>query len=1233
VTQLSPHPDRPARLAALERLLRERIVVLDGAMGTMLQRARLGEAEVRGERFAAWPWDLRGNHDILVLTRPEVVREIHAAYLAAGADVVETNTFNATAISQGEYGTAGLVPEINRVAAALARDAADAAARADGRPRFVAGVLGPTNRTLSISPDVADAAARNVEFPALAAAYREAAEGLLDGGADLLLIETVFDTLNAKAAIFGVEELFDARGGRVPVWVSGTIVDASGRTLSGQTAEAFVISVAHARPLLLGLNCALGARALRPHIEELARATAAFVSVHPNAGLPNELGGYDETPETMAADIRGFAERGLVNLVGGCCGTTPEHIAAIAEAVRGLPPRVPPELPRRLRLSGLEPLVVGPDTGLVNIGERTNVTGSRRFAKLIAAGDWDAALGVARQQVENGAQCLDVNFDEALLDGPASMTRFLRMAAGEPAVAKVPFVVDSSRWEVIESGLRCVQGKAIVNSLSLKEGEAEFERHARLVHRYGAAAIVMAFDEKGQADTARRKVEILERAHRILVERVGFPPDDVIVDANIFAVGTGIAEHAGYGVAFLDAVRELKRRLPRARTSGGLSNLSFAFRGNDPVREALHAVFLYHALPAGLDLAIVNAGALPIYEDIPAELRELCEDLVLDRRPDATERLLEFAQGMTRAPRTREEDAAWRGLPVAERLAHALVEGIADHVEADAEEARLAAVRPLDVIEGPLMAGMNRVGDLFASGRMFLPQVVKSARVMKRAVAHLVPFIEAERDGGAPETRGHVLLATVKGDVHDIGKNIVAVVLQCNNFAVTDLGVMVPAARILERAREVDADLIGLSGLITPSLDEMGYVAEQLEREGFDRPLLIGGATTSRLHTALRIAPRYSAPVVHVADASRAVGVVSRLLQPGGRAEVAAEVLADQAALRESYGEGPERRLAPLAEARTRRLVPDLGRPVPRPADPGPRVTAPWPLADLVDRIDWTPFFQAWELRGTFPALLDDPVRGAAARDLWRDAQALLDRLVREGRLEARAVAGFWPAASEGDDIVVFADEGRSAVRAVIPTLRQQMARNDARANLALADFVAPRGSGVPDWIGGFAVTAGIGLDPLVREAEARHDDFEAILLKSLADRLAEALAERLHEHVRREAWGYAPGERLDNAELVREAYQGIRPAPGYPACPDHRGKRVLFDLLGAGPAVGVALTESLAMTPASSVAGWYFWRPEATYFGVGRIGRDQAEDYATRTATPLAETEKWLGPVLGYNR
>ncbi|HJS47713.1 MAG TPA: methionine synthase, partial [Gemmatimonadales bacterium] len=930
MTPSFPPLDRPARLAALEPLLRERILVLDGAMGTMLQRARLSEEEVRGERFAGWSHDLRGNLDLLVLTRPDLVRGVHEGYLAAGADVIETNSFNATRISQAEFGTAELVPELNRAAARIARDAADAAERADGRPRYVAGVLGPTSRTLSISPDVSDPAARNVEFAGLAAAYREAAEGLLEGGADLLLVETIFDTLNAKAALFAIDELREARGDRVPVWVSGTIVDASGRTLSGQVAEAFAISVAHARPLLLGLNCALGARALRPHVEEIARSSESFVTAHPNAGLPNALGGYDETPEAMAADLRGFAERGLVNLVGGCCGTTPEHIAAIAEAVRGLPPRVPPSLPPRLRLSGLEPLVVGPDTGLVNIGERTNVTGSRRFATLVAAGDWDAALGVARQQVENGAQCVDVNFDEALLDGPAAMTRFLRIAAGEPGVARAPLVVDSSRWEVLEAGLRCLQGKGIVNSISLKEGEAEFERQARLVRRYGAAMIVMAFDERGQADSVPRKVEVLERAWRILVERVGVPPDDVILDPNIFAVGTGIAEHAGYGVAFLEAVRELKRRIPGARTSGGLSNLSFAFRGNDPVREALHAVFLFHALPAGLDLAIVNAGALPLYEDIPAELRGLSEDLVLDRRPDATERLLDYARGMARGPRAPEADAAWRALPVAERLAHALVEGIADHVEADTEEARLAAARPLDVIEGPLMAGMNRVGDLFASGRMFLPQVVKSARVMKRAVAHLVPFLEAERGGGAPEARARVLLATVKGDVHDIGKNIVGVVLQCNNFAVTDLGVMVPAARILEEARTSGADFIGLSGLITPSLDEMAYVAEQLEREGFDRPLLIGGATTSKLHTALRIAPRYSAPVVHVADASRAVGVVARLVQPGEAPRFAAEVRADQAALRESFGEGREHRLVPLAEARARRLAPDLGRPAPR---------------------------------------------------------------------------------------------------------------------------------------------------------------------------------------------------------------------------------------------------------------------------------------------------------------
>ena len=1227
-------PDnRAARIARLESLLGERIVILDGAMGTMLQRRRLSEADVRGDRFRDLPGDLKGNLDLLVLSRPDVVREVHAAYLAAGADVVETNSFNSTRISQAEFGTTDLVPELNQAAARAAREAAEAAAAADGRPRFVAGVLGPTSRTASISPDVADAAARNVTFMELAEAYREAAENLLAGGADLLLVETIFDTLNAKAAIFGIEELFEATGVRVPVWVSGTIVDASGRTLSGQTPEAFAISVAHARPLLLGLNCALGARALRPHLEELARATPAFVSVHPNAGLPNALGGYDESPESMAAELRGFAERGLVNLVGGCCGTTPEHIAAIADAVRGLPPRRPVEPAPRLRLSGLEPLVVGPDTGLVNIGERTNVTGSRRFARLVAARDWDAALGVARQQVENGAQCLDVNFDEAMLDGPGSMGRFLRLAAGEPDVTRVPLVVDSSKWDVIEAGLRCVQGKGIVNSLSLKEGEEAFERQARLVRRYGAAMIVMAFDERGQADTVERKVEILERALHILVERVGVAPDDVILDPNVFAVGTGIAEHARYGIAFLEAVRELKRRVPYARTSGGISNLSFAFRGNDAVREAMHAVFLYHALHAGLDLAIVNAGALPIYEDIEPELRERCEDLILDRRPDATERLLELARGLGPGARARVEDAAWRSLPVEARLAHALVEGVADHVEADVEEARLAARRPLDVIEGPLMAGMNRVGDLFASGKMFLPQVVKSARVMKRAVAHLVPYLEAEKSAGASRSRGHVLLATVKGDVHDIGKNIVGVVLQCNNFSVTDLGVMVPAARILDQAKHVGADIIGLSGLITPSLDEMAYVAEQLQQEGFDRPLLIGGATTSRLHTALRIAPRYEAPVVHVADASRAVGVVSRLLQPAERDRYAAEVREDQAGLREAHGEGREGRLAPLAEARARRLTPDLTAPAPRPATAGPLVLAPWPLADLVDRIDWTPFFHAWELRGSYPSILDHPEQGRAARDLWRDAQEALARLVEGAGLEARAVAAFWPAASEGDDIVVFADERRTDRRALVPTLRQQMERVDGRANLALADFVAPRDSGAPDWIGGFAVTTGVGLDRLVAEAEARHDDYQAILLKALADRLAEALAERLHERVRRELWGYAPGEALDNAALIREAYQGIRPAPGYPACPDHRGKRVLFDLLEAERAIGVRLTESLAMTPASSVAGWYFWRPEARYFGVGRIGRDQVEDYARRTGETVAETERWLGPVLAYNR
>ncbi|HEU5154257.1 MAG TPA: methionine synthase, partial [Gemmatimonadales bacterium] len=1169
------------------------------------------------------------------LTRPDIIEAIHAAYLDAGADIIETNSFNSTAVSMADYGMQSLVPELNREAAALARRVADRAEAADSRPRFVAGVLGPTNRTASLSPDVNDPGFRNIEFRQLVDAYAEAVRGLLEGGADLLMVETIFDTLNAKAAIFAIDSHFAATGERVPVWISGTITDASGRTLSGQTTEAFWNSVAHARPLVVGLNCALGARQLRQYVQDLSRVAPVFVSSHPNAGLPNAFGGYDETPETMAEVIRDFAEGGMVNIVGGCCGTTPAHIRAIAEVVRGRPPRVPASPERHCRLSGLEPLTIGPLTNFVNVGERTNVTGSRRFAKLVLEGNYEEALEVARQQVESGAQLIDVNMDEGMLDAEKAMTTFLRLVASEPGISRVPVMVDSSKWAVIEAGLRCLQGKGVVNSISLKEGEEAFVQHAELVRRYGAAVVVMAFDEQGQADTAERKVEICRRAYKILTERVGFPPEDIIFDPNIFAIATGIEEHNGYAVSYFEATRAIKTQRPHALISGGVSNVSFAFRGNNPVREAIHSVFLYHAIHAGMDMGIVNAGQLAIYDDIPPELRERVEDVVLNRRADATERLLEVADTVRGQATQPEKDLSWREAPVAERLTHALVEGIADFIVEDTEEARKQVQRPIEVIEGPLMAGMNVVGDLFGSGRMFLPQVVKSARVMKRAVAHLIPFIEAEKAANADtRTRGRVLMATVKGDVHDIGKNIVGVVLQCNNYEVIDLGVMVPSARILETAREKQVDLIGLSGLITPSLEEMSFVAGELQHAGFTTPLLIGGATTSRIHTAVKIAPQYQSPVVHVLDASRAVGVAARLLSDDLREAFTRGVASEYQAIREERAaERKEERLAPIGDARRNRLVVDWKAITPpRPSFLGVRQIAPYPLEDLVAWIDWTPFFQTWELRGHYPAILDDPEQGPAARNLLKDANELLETIVKERLLEARAVFGFLPAAAAGDDIEVSSENGKGKLT-TIRTLRQQMSRQPGRPNLALADFVAPRESGVADFIGLFAVTAGHGLDQLAKRFEQANDDYSAILAKALADRLAEALAERLHARVRREFWGYAGDESLDQLAIIREQYQGIRPAPGYPACPDHTEKRTLFDLLSAEERAGIRLTESFAMLPAASVSGYYFWRPESRYFGLGKIGKDQIEDYARRKGMSVAEAERWLAPNLGYER
>jgi len=1228
--------DRQLATKQFRSLLEQRILVLDGAMGTMIQGYGLAEQDYRGTRFAEWESDLKGNNDLLSLTRPQIIGEIHQAYLAAGADIVETNTFNSNRISLADYGMQELAVEMNVAAAALARAAADECTRANPhRPRFVAGVLGPTSRTCSISPDVNDASFRNITFEELRVAYAEAARGLLQGGADLLLIETVFDTLNAKAAVFAVRELLEELGIEVPVMISGTITDASGRTLSGQTTEAFWNSLRHASPIAFGLNCALGPAELRQYVEELAASADVAVSAHPNAGLPNEFGEYDESPQDMAREIGEWAASGFVNIVGGCCGTTPEHIRAIAEAVSPHPPRSPRKTDHRCRLSGLEPLNIGSETLFVNIGERTNVTGSARFKRLIKEGDYETALEVARQQVESGAQMVDVNMDEGMLESREVMQRFLNLVAGEPEIARVPLMIDSSKWDVIEAGLRCVQGKPVVNSISLKEGEEAFLHQARLVRRYGAATVVMAFDEQGQADTVERKVRICARAYALLTEKVGFPPEDIIFDPNIFAVATGIEEHNGYGVAFIEAARQIKQQLPDAMVSGGVSNVSFSFRGNNAVREAIHAVFLYHAIHAGMDMGIVNAGQLAIYEDIPQTLRERVTDVILDRRDDATERLLEIAgeyrgDGATRATG---EDLAWREWPVAERLAHALVKGIADNIEEDVELARQAASRPLDVIEGPLMDGMNIVGDLFGEGKMFLPQVVKSARVMKKAVAWLLPYMEARSGEQNASSAGRILLATVKGDVHDIGKNIVGVVLQCNGFEVIDLGVMVPTEKILQTARDKAVDVIGLSGLITPSLEEMVHVAHEMQRQGFGVPLLIGGATTSRIHTAVKIDPQYQQAVVYVPDASRAVGVTSRLLREGQAQDYTTEVKQTYRSLREQRASQQKTRsLATLEQARANRLQTDWSQYTPPiPAFLGTEVFDDYPLERLRERIDWTPFFQTWELSGRFPAILDDAVVGAEARNLYTDAQAQLERIVAEGWLQARGVIGFFPANACGDDVRLFSDTSRTREQATLHFLRQQMKKRGETPNLCLADYVAPEDSGLTDYLGAFAVTAGIGIERKLAEFEADHDDYNAILLKALADRLAEAFAEHLHERVRKSFWGYAADEDLDNDALIAGSYRGIRPAPGYPACPDHTEKASLWALIRPDENAGIDLTESFAMLPGASVSGFYFSHPQARYFGTGKIGLDQVKDYARRRGLQISAAERWLAPVLGY--
>ena len=1215
---------RADRLSALQNALAERILILDGATGTMYQRYELGEAEYRGDAFAHHGQDLAGDNELLTLTQPTIVREVHDAFIRAGADIIETNTFGATRIAQADYGLENEVPRLNFEAARIAREAADAA----GRPCWVAGALGPTNRTASLSPDVNDPGFRNVNFDQLVAAYEEATLALIEGGVDLILIETIFDTLNAKAAIFAVENAFEKSGITLPLILSGTITDASGRTLSGQTTEAFWAALRHAKPLAIGLNCALGAEELRQYVAILSQIADVAVSAYPNAGLPNEFGEYDQSPEAMAKVVAEFAQSGLVNLLGGCCGTTPDHIRAIADAVRGLPPRPIPKRPPALRLAGLEPFTVDGGSLFINVGERTNVTGSRRFARLIREERYDEALAVARQQVENGAQIIDINMDEGMLDSEAAMVRFLNLVAAEPDIARVPLMLDSSKWSILEAGLKCTQGKPIVNSISLKEGPEPFLEQARLARRYGAAVIVMAFDEQGQADTLARKTEICARSYALLTETADFPAEDIIFDPNIFAIGTGIEEHNNYAVDFIDACRWIKDNLPHALTSGGVSNVSFSFRGNDPVREAIHAVFLYHAVKAGLRMGIVNAGQLSIYEEIPPALRERAEDLVLNRRPDATERLLEVADQFSgQGGKAREEDLSWREAPVAERLRHALVKGLNQYIVDDTEEARLTVDHPLSVIEGPLMDGMNVVGDLFGEGKMFLPQVVKSARVMKQAVAHLIPFIEAAQDG-KKESKGTMVIATVKGDVHDIGKNIVAVVLQCNNFEVIDLGVMVPAAKILEKAREVNADLIGLSGLITPSLDEMVNVAAEMQRLGFKTPLLIGGATTSKAHTAVKIAPAYDGPVVYVTDASRSVGVASALLSEQQAPAFLESLEAEYTQVRvRQAGRRPNQRWHAFEALKA--LPPPLAAaPAPTPRRLGVQVLAPYPLEDLVAYIDWTPFFMTWELAGKFPAILTDEVVGEAATQLFADAKAMLKQIVEERWVEARAIFGFWPAERAGrDDVTLYRDEDRQDRLATLHFLRQQTIKPDGSANLSLADYVAPEG----DWVGGFAVTAGLGAEARLEAFEADHDDYQSILFKALMDRLAEALAERLHERVRKEFWGYAPEEQLAKDALIREAYRGIRPAPGYPACPDHTEKETLFALLGA-EAQGLSLTESFAMTPAASVSGWYFAHPEARYFGVGKIQQDQVIDYAARKGWTLAQAEQWLAPNLGYD-
>ena len=1231
-------------MSRFEQLLSERILILDGAMGTMIQAYKLEEEGYRGERFKDWPSDLKGNNDLLVLTQPQIIKEIHAEYLEAGADIIETNTFNANAYGMADYGMQELVYELNVAAAQVAREAADTYTVTD-KPRFVAGVLGPMPVTASMSKDVNDPGARDVTFDQLREAYTVSLQGLIDGGADIVLVETVFDTLNAKAALFAIDEFFEANEIRLPVIISGTITDASGRILTGQTPEAFWNSLRHIKPVSFGFNCALGAKELRPHVEEMSGIADCYINVHPNAGLPNAFGGFDETPEMLAEEIGDWARNGFVNIVGGCCGTTPAHIRAIAEAVSPYPPRLVPKVPVECRLSGLEACNIRDDSLFVNVGERTNVTGSAKFKRLILEESYGEALEVARQQVENGAQIIDINMDEGMLDGEQAMRTFLNLIAAEPDIARVPVMLDSSKWDIIETGLKCIQGKGVVNSISLKEGEEKFIAHAKLCRRYGAAIIVMAFDEEGQADTYARKTEICQRAYSILTEQVGFPAEDIIFDPNIFAVATGIEEHNNYGVDFIEATRWIKQHLPHAMVSGGVSNVSFSFRGNNPVREAIHAVFLYHAIQAGMDMGIVNAGQLAVYDELPQELREAVEDVVLNRSIDSTERLLDIAdkfKGDGSGGR-KEEDLEWRNWPVAKRIEHAMVKGIDSFVVEDAEEARLEFDRPIQVIEGPLMDGMNVVGDLFGAGKMFLPQVVKSARVMKKAVAHLVPYIEAEKQDGA-KSNGKILMATVKGDVHDIGKNIVGVVLQCNNFEVIDLGVMVPANQILETAKQEGVDIIGLSGLITPSLDEMVHVAREMQRLDFDIPLMIGGATTSKAHTAVKIEHNYEGATVWVKDASRAVGVSQNLISEDSKSTFVKQLREEYEQVREKHaGRRATTKWLTLDDARENKTQIDWENYTPPvPHDPGTQIFDDMPLEFLAPYIDWTPFFHTWELKGSYPKIFDDADKGKEAKKLYQDAQAMLEKVINEKWLKARAVVGIFPANSVNhDDIDVFTDDTRKKVLTTLHHLRQQSERPEGKPNRCLADFVAPKESGKRDYIGAFVVTAGIGIDEHVARFEAAHDDYSAIMLKALADRLAEAFAEHMHDRVRHINWGFETGgwvprqglesKDFNNEKLIREKYTGIRPAPGYPACPDHTEKPVLWQLLDALPNSGVSLTESYAMWPAASVSGWYFSHPKSSYFAVGKINKDQVENYAKRKGMMLEEAERWLAPNLGY--